>query len=91
MRQSIKELENAIVVVGTSLNMGEATKLLLVKAGHYSTIRELLFKLFTENRQDYFEKDDNVYQAIQLIRTYCQEMSKNGEVKFDVPYVYKQK
>ena len=88
MKESKKELEKAIVIVGESLNMKEAAELLLVNVGVYSTIRELTYKMFTENKQQYFEKDDNVFSSISLIRKYCEEMSKNGEVNFDVPYVY---
>jgi hypothetical protein len=88
MKESKKQLETAIVIVGESLKMKEATELLLINVGVYSTVKELTYKMFVENRQQYFEKDDNVFEAISLIRTYCQEMSKNGEVNFDVPYVY---
>lgn len=88
MKESKKELEKAIVIVGESLNMKEATELLLINAGVHSTIRELTFKMFTLNRQQYFEKDDKVFDSISLIRKYCEEMSKNGEVNFDVPFVY---
>ena len=88
MKESKKELEKAIVIVGESLNMGKATELLLANVGVHSTIRELTFKMFTENKQQYFEKDDNVFNATTLIREYCKEMSINGEVNFDVPYKY---
>lgn len=88
MKESKKQLEKAIVIVGESLNMKEATELLLINVGVHSTIKELTYKMFVENRQQYFEKDNNVYEAISLIRNYCQEMAKNGEVNFDVPYVY---
>lgn len=88
MKESKKQLEKAIIIVGESLNMKEATEMLLINVGAHSTIRELTYKMFTLNRQQYFEKDDAVYEAISLIRKYCEEMSKNGEVDFDVPYVY---
>jgi len=74
MKESKKELEKAIVIVGESLNMKEAAELLLINVGVHSTIRELTYKMFTENKQQYFEKDDNVFEAISLIRKYCQEM-----------------
>lgn len=79
---SKKELEKAIIIVGKSLGMERATELLLVNVGLHSTVKELIYKMFVENKQHYFEKDDDVFQAISLIREYCQEMSKNGEVKF---------
>jgi uncharacterized protein YpmS len=88
MKESKKQLEKAIVILAESLNMKEATELLLIKVGIHSTVKELTYKMFVENRQQYFEKDDKVFEAISLIRKYCQEMSKNGEVNFDVPYVY---
>lgn len=88
MKESKKELENAIITVGKSLGMGRATELLLTNVGLHSTVKELAYKMFVENKQQYFEKNDDVFEAISLIREYCQEMSKNGEVNFDVPYVY---
>lgn len=88
MKQSKKELEKAIVAVGKSLDMETSTIILLNNIGVYSTIKELTYKMFTENKQQYFEKDEDIFEAISLIREYCQEMSKKGEVSFDVPYVY---
>lgn len=88
MKESKKELKNAIIIVGESLNMKEATEILLTNVGVHSTIRELTYKMFTLNRQQYFEKDDKVFDSISLIRKYCEEMSANGEVNFDVPFVY---
>jgi hypothetical protein len=88
MKESKKELEKAIIIVGESLNIKEATEILLVNVGVHSTIRELTYKMFTLNRQQYLEKDDKVFDSISLIRKYCEEMSKNGEVNFDVPFVY---
>jgi hypothetical protein len=84
MKESKKELERAIIIVGESLNMKEATELLLVNIGVHSTVKELTYKMFVENRQQYFEKDDSIFEAISLIRSYCQEMSINGEVNFDI-------
>ena len=89
MKESKKELEKAIVIVGESLNLKKATELLLDTVGIYSTVRQLIFIMFTQNKQQYFEKDDKVFDAISLIRKYCKEMEENGEVNFDVPYIYK--
>jgi len=89
MIESKNQLEKAIVIVGESLNIKDATEELLINVGVYSTIRELIFKMFVLNKQDYFEKDDTVFKSIQLIRLYCLEMSKNGEVNFDVPFIYR--
>jgi len=86
MRQSKKELARAIIIVGDSLGIKEATEFLLVSVGVYSTIKELVYKLFVEGRQQYFETDDDVFESISLIREYCQEMGKRGKVEFDVPY-----
>ena len=34
-------------------------------------------------------KNNKVYDAVQLIRSYAIEMRDNGKVVFDVPYEYK--
>lgn len=91
MRESQKELENAVIVVGKSLGLEQSTEALLKSAGMYSTVRELIYLMFVKNKQQYFEKDDAVFEAITLIRAYCIEMHTNGEVNFDVPYVYEKK
>lgn len=82
MKETKKQLEDAIVIVADSLNMKDAVELLLINVGIYSTVKELVFKMFVEDKQSYFEKDDNVFEAISLIRKYCQEMSRDGEVNF---------
>ncbi len=87
MKESKKQLEEAVVIVGESLNMKEATELLLINVGVYSTIKELTYQMFVEDRQQYFEEDDNIFGAMSLIREYCQEMSKNGQVNFDVKFM----
>ena len=84
MKESKKELEKAIITVGKSLEMEKSIELLLVNIGVYSTIKELTYQMFVQNKQQYFEKDDDVFEAISLIREYSKEMSKNGEVNFDV-------
>jgi hypothetical protein len=84
MKCSKKLLEDSILIVGGSLNMEYATSLLLENIGIYSTIKELTYKMFVEDKQQYFEKDDKVFKSISLIREYCKEMSLNGEVKFDI-------
>jgi 5,10-methylene-tetrahydrofolate dehydrogenase/methenyl tetrahydrofolate cyclohydrolase len=88
MKESKKELEKAIIAVGESLGMKKPIELLLINVGVHSTVKELTYQMFVQNKQQYFEKDDTVFEAISLIRKYCEEMSKNGEVNFDVPYVY---
>jgi hypothetical protein len=89
MKESKKQVEKATVTVGESLNMKEATELLLINIGINSTIRELAYKMFVENKNNYFEKNDDVYQAVELIRKYAKEMSLNGEVKFEQPFLNK--
>lgn len=88
MKESSEQIKIAIIKVGESLDMKEATELLIKNIGLYSTVRELIIKAFISNKQDYFEKDDTVFKSYQLIREYCKEMVLNGEVNFEVPYVY---
>jgi hypothetical protein len=89
MKESKQELKQAILVVGESLNLLEATEALLKSAGVYTTVRELIYRMFVADRQQYFETDDKVFAAVGLIRTYCKEMAATGEVNFEVPYVHK--
>lgn len=88
MKESKKDLEKAIILVGDSLGLKRSIEILLKNVGLHSTVKEITYQMFVQNKQQYFEKDDDVFKAISLIRKYCQEMSENGEVNFDVPYVY---
>ncbi len=88
MKESKTELIKAIIIVGKSLEIKEATEFLIPNMGIYATIKELIYKMFTENRQQYFEQNDTIFEAISLMRKYCVEMSKHGEVNFDVPYTH---
>lgn len=80
MKETKKEIENAIIVVGELLGIEEETKLLLTNIGVHSTIKELTYQMFLQNKQRF--EDANFFEAISLIKEYCEEMSENGEVKF---------
>lgn len=83
MKESSKDVENAVILVGKSLKIDEmVVKLLLHNVGIYSTVKEIIYKAFVQNKMDYFEKDDNVYKSYQIIRRYCNEIDENGEIKF---------
>lgn len=86
MKESKKEVEKAVIMIAESLNMKQAVELLLINVGLLSTIKEIIYKSFVDNKQDYFEKDDKVFASYQLVRKYCNEMSDEGEVNFDVPF-----
>lgn len=88
MKESKKQVEHAVNVIGESLGIGDATPILLKNVGLHSTVKELTYLMFVNNREQYHEKDDRVFESISLIREYCKEMSINGEVNFNVPYKY---
>lgn len=83
MKASSEEVRKAIIKFGEVLNMELSTPILLKNVGFYSTIKELTMVAFTQNYSDYFEKDNETFNAIKLIKEYCREMYKNGEVNFD--------
>jgi len=84
MKESKEQVEQAIIIIGESLGIGESTELLLCNIGIHSTIKELTYKMFVMDRQQYFETDNTVFEAISLIRRYCLEMATNGAVNFEV-------
>lgn len=88
MKQSKEQLKKALVTIGTSLDMKKATEYMIDDLGIHSVARELVIKMFVESKYEYFEKDDNVFEAIQILRKYLQELTKNGEVIFNEPYPY---
>jgi hypothetical protein len=82
MKESREQVEAAIILLGESLDIKTSAELLLINVGIHSTIKELIYKMFVLDRQPYFEKDDRVFEAMTLIKKYCQEMGRNGEVIF---------
>lgn len=83
MKESKEKVEKAVIKIAENFNMEDAVTLLLLNIGLYSTIKEIVFRIFVENYNDYFEKDNDTFDAIQLVRKYCIEMSLYGEVNFD--------
>lgn len=83
MKETKQEVENAIIKVGESLNIGDQVRILLKNVGIHSTIKEVVYKAFVDNVTDYFEKDYDTFMGYQIIRRYCKEMATNGEVVFN--------
>lgn len=65
----MKESKKAITTIGESLGMKRVIELLLSNVGLHSTIKELTYQMFVQNKQQYFE-------SISLIREYYQKMAK---------------
>jgi hypothetical protein len=86
MKESQKQVRDAVLIMGKALDIEKITELLLSNVGMQTTIKELMYKAFLKNWHDYFEKDDKVFYATQLVREYCNEYEREGEVKFDVPF-----
>jgi hypothetical protein len=42
----------------------------------------LIYEIFVQNLQDYFIKDDTLFNDIQLLRKYCNELNEFGQVNF---------
>jgi hypothetical protein len=82
MNHSKKEVENAVIIVAESLNIKDGVEYILRNVGIHSTIKEVVYKLFLDNKQDYFEKNDLIFDSIQILRNYAKEMSLNGQVVF---------
>ncbi len=83
MKHSSEDLKKACLIVGESIGIEKQIPLLLHNVGLYSTIQRIVFTMFVKDKQQYLETDDNVYNAIQMIKEYCNEMTLNGEVIFD--------
>lgn len=88
MQVSESQFRRSLLTIGESLELLEETKTLLETEGLYHTARELSFMLFVKERNEYFEKDESVYNAIHLVRQYFKEFLDKGEVVFDQPYRY---
>lgn len=83
MKISKKELENAILIIAKNLGNEPSVSYLLSSQGIYQTSKEIIFELFIQNKQDYFQTDDEFYNSIQLIRKYHNEIKHNGSVTFN--------
>lgn len=83
MKVSKFELENAILTIAKNLKCEASMNYLLSSQGLYQTSKEVIFELFVQNKQDYFQSDDEFYNAIQMLREYHKEMKQNGSVTFN--------
>lgn len=83
MKCTQKEIENAIIIIAESLGLKENINYLLKNEGIHTTIRELIYIMFVQHKEQYFEKDDDVFNSITLIREYCKELKENGFVSFE--------
>lgn len=88
MKQSKQEVEIAVIRIGDLLNIGGSVRELLISTGIHQTIKEVVYKAFVDNEIEYFEKDNDTFEAYQLIRTFCKETAEYGKVVFNVPYKY---
>jgi len=82
MKESLDKVKESALIFGKHLQLEEETLILIKNIGLHSTVKELVFRSFIKNIHDYFIEDNTVYQAVQILRKYCDEMSSNGEVKF---------
>ena len=81
MKVSHKEVRDSAILVGNIFN--HPTELKIQLFGLFETVKNLSYQMFIINYNQYFEKDDNVFQAVNLLREYCIEMKEYGEVKFN--------
>lgn len=91
MRESKEDIENAILLLAEFLDQKDVYKALLLYSGRISTLKELVFSLFVNGYNNYFQKDDNLFNAFELLKRYAVELI-TGAVAFDEPktnYVYK--
>ena len=83
MKNSQDQVIKAIMLIGKMLDIEKEVKLLLINIGLHSTMKEVIYRLFINDYNNYFEQNDAVFEAYELIRRYCKEITENGEVKFN--------
>jgi len=86
MKESKEEVEKSILILAESLDIKDSISETIKLDGLHTTAKNVIFRAFTLGKNDYFETDDKVFEAYQIIRTYCSEMLKNGHVVFNKKY-----
>ena len=91
MKQSQDQVKKAILVIGKYLNgeMGEKCYKGIMDSpnGHLpEMVKIVVYDLFTNKIEQYYVKEDEVFEAITLVREYAIELQKQGFVKFDEPF-----
>ena len=76
MRVTKEEFSDVIITVGMMYGIC-AIGMIMKNEGIYSTIKILVYRMFIVG------KDNEVDDCISLIREYCIELEKNGDVVFD--------
>lgn len=83
MQESKEQVEGAVIAVGRDLGMEDAAvRVLLQNVGLHSTIKEVVYRAFVNDRINDYENRHFVYECYDLIKKYCKEMEEKGEVGF---------
>lgn len=80
-----KDVENAILIIAHRLNESKGKEIYsyLINSSVLPKVVELIaYDLFTNNYQQHFETNNNVSEAINLVRNYALELQVKGFVEF---------
>lgn len=88
MKQSEEDVISALKLIATeSINLNEeAFYHMFNHAGIVGAVKDIVYLMFVNKVDMYSEKDDDVFAAISLVREFCQELDKYGEVRYDVKF-----
>ena len=87
MKNSKQELKDAIMTIGKHISEDSGKSYVtLMESSDISLPRMVEFvshDLFVNHIEQYFVKDQDVFDAISMVRKYCIELKKNGSVEFN--------
>lgn len=88
MKQSKEDVISALELIATkSLNIKEkAFYHMFNHSGIVGAVKDIVYLMFVNKKETYTETDDMIYEAMLLVREYCGELDKYGEVHFDIKY-----
>jgi hypothetical protein len=84
MKETKEQVEKAMFIVAEKLDILESIKKVYDFTGIYETCRIIVFRMFLKNYSNYWEKDDEVFKSVEILRKYCQDMFNKGSVDFNV-------
>lgn len=84
MKITKEKFKEYLFLIGKRLNMENTITLIMENYSNSlpEIIKILTYEMFMQNYMHYVEKDNDVYEAISIMREYCNILKRDGEVTF---------
>jgi hypothetical protein len=82
MKITVEEFKVNLTIISRRLGLETNYKSLIESNSLPEMVKLLIYDMFVQGVNSYFEEDDQVFRSIQNIKEYCNELKTNGFVVF---------